>query len=582
MGSDYREIEWIVHSDLVTRYANRLLKERDIAKLINSAELRFALMVSSLQETLYPYGQVWVGGKFSRAEPPSGKEHVALRSVLASLSSSSRYLSLHLFDVLEHRRPAIVSVISDGGSRPAGAPVDTENYIEVQDLYQRLSKETPTLVQWIQRSLSDEKAQHNLSLRLGFDQVETQSLLWSHVEFPARYCQSLYAREPVLKHCTGGGRANVDTTNVVSAIRRAAHECRVTPPPDDLDRFAKQLGSALNVGLNTEDAALIALNFYLWECSVGIMPYYLRGVAWNLPKFERGSGSDAALPAFLAVSCTAHSALGDEELNILDALTRGIASAITVCGIELAQKVVSHAYIPSILRHEVGNGMSHLTNRIRQFSRTPELPENVRAFHKSMKAEIEYLHWLIREVMDSPDPDREPAKVIYAEEESMWADVFSQMILRGKPDMDDVTLHIHAGSYEDNLKLTKEAIGKLAALNWPPPVAINRNRMRQLLAILVANALGYAEAGRIEIALAWDEVAPEYLDVSVWDDGKPYLPGADPDQRIRYGHKLIDRSMRALAVKYDRAKFTPPDPGAAGKDKVFRLTLPLSHVHPER
>jgi hypothetical protein len=586
MAEDLREIEWTVHSDLVTRYANRLLKESDLAKLINSSERRFDLLVSSIGETLYPYGRVWVGREVSHIEPPSNKEHAGLKSALTTLSSSSRYLSLHLFDVLDHRRPAIISVIA-GDCGPEAAPVDAETYVEVQNLYQRLSAEAPaempTLVKWIQRSLSDECARHNLALQLSFGQHDVPphdlfSGFWRHVEFPGRYCRAVYAIEPALKKCAAGGRTQIAPGEVSSAIARAARECRSSPDLDDLERFASQMGDTVNVALSTEDAALIALSFYLWECSIGIMPYYFRGVAWNLPHFEKSNGADAPLPAFLAISCTSNAPLGAKEMDILDALTRGIASAVTVCGIELAQKVMSHAYIPSMLKHEVGNGLSHLTNRLRQFSKAAGVPEGVQAFHNSVRAEINYLQWLIQEVMDSPDPDREPAKVIYDEVESMWADLFSQMILRGKPVMDNVTLLVRTGSDEHKLGLSKESVGRLAGLRWPPPVAINRNRMRQLLAILVTNALRCDGVSKVEIRLAWDEPVPTYLHLTVWDDGAPYLPSADPGQRVRYGHKLIKRSMKALAKRYGRAAFTPPELGAVGEDKIFSLTLPVSRA----
>jgi hypothetical protein len=586
MGNAFRDIEWIVHSDLVTRYANRLLKVSNLEKLINSTELRFELLVASIKETLYPFGRVWVGREVSTAEPPSDKGHAALRDALGVLSRSSRYLSLHLFDVLEHRRPAIISVVAGGsadGGRPEDGDLNTASYVEVQDLYVGLPAGTPTLVKWMQYSLADERARHNLALQLAPDKQLAPSDFWSQVNFPARYCQDAYAREPALKKCADGGRAGLAPEEVAAAIHRAAGEWRGSPFRAELEEFAAGMCAAINVKLSAESAALITLSFYLWECSIGIMPYYFRGIAWNLPHLEKAEGADGGMPAFLGVSCSTHEPLGDPELDILDALTRGIASAITICGIELAQKVMSHAYIPSMLKHEVGNALTHLTNRFVQFNVAAggRAPGDVESFLKSLQAEIGYLHWLIREIVDTPDPDREPARVIYHEEESMWVDIFSQMILRGKPAMDDVTLCVRAGGRKERLELTHDNIGGLAKMKWPPPLAIDRSRMRQLLAILLSNALACKGVERIEVHLAWDETIPGYVEVGVWDDGEPYSPQADPKQRVRYGHKLIERSVKALAKSYRRTAFELPPLGAAGTDKVFRLTLPLSRVSAE-
>jgi hypothetical protein len=586
MANAFRDIEWIVHSDLVTKYANRLMKVSNLEKLINSTELRFELLAASIKETLYPFGHVWVGREVSTAEPPTDKEHTELREALKVLSRSSRYLSLHLFDVLEHRRPAIISVVADGsadGERLEGTTLNTESYVEVQDLYVGLPAETPTLVKWIQYSLANESARHNLALRLGPNKEADLSDFWSQVKFPARYCQSVYAREPALKKCADGERAGLAPEEVAAAIHHAAVGWRESPFREELEEFATGMCAAINVNLSTENAALITLSFYLWECSIGIMPYYFRGIAWNLPHLEKAEEADAGMPAFLGVSCSSRKPLGGRELDILDALTRGIASAITICGIKLAQMVMSHAYIPSMLKHEVGNALTHLTNRLVQFNSSADAraPGDVEPFLKSLQAEIGYLHWLIREIVDTPDPDREPARVIYHEEEAMWVDLFSQMILRGKPAMDDVTLCVRAGGREERVELTRDNIGGLAKLKWPPPLAIDRNRMRQLLAILLANALGCRGVEKIEIRIVWDEALPGYVGVSIWDDGEAYSPEADPKQRVRYGHKLIERSMRALVRSYRHTAFELPPPGAVGADKVFRLTLPLSRVSAE-
>jgi len=583
MSFDSLRIESAMQSEVTSRYGRLLARIGEIEHILDSHSERLNLLVSTLKQVFRPYGHVWAGANLDRSEAATETTNSDLSNALESLSEKSRYLSLHLFDSLDHERRSIVSLLAKRivtGQLGEAARFTVDRYEETELVYLGLAKADPpvtTLVGWIHRSLSKENSHRNFAFRLG-GPVDLLPVPWRQVDYPFEYCDRAFSSVPELASVVSSGEVRLQPESAASAIHKAIDE---RYPKG----FREGLSEATGVLPSKSESAEIALALHIWQTTIGILPYYFRGVAWTLPDFSaRITPAVEKGPTFLAISCSTHqNGLDTSHLQLLNSIARGLASGISICGIELARNIRSRVYLPKMLEHEIGSQLLNISERLEEFIEyipPTETEEGTpKAILDSIDKEISFINWSYTRLLENADPDGIPTGVVEPETAEMWADVFSQMIRRAKPAMDQVSLIVETGKVSASLRLDSPDIHqKLLTFSWPPPLAISQHYFRRILVILINNAKTRAGASEIEVRLTRVAAPDGYITLAVWDNGGPYVEKENQSElRIRFGHRIVDGIIAALKNNdFNHAAFIRPKPNASGKHKIFKMTLPLT------
>jgi hypothetical protein len=587
MTFDTLKIESAIQSEVTSRYGARLSEVGNIEHIFDSPTRRFNLLLSALKEVFQPYGEEWVGANFDIDCVPLVPLDSYLAEALKSLSSESRYISLHLFDTLDYKRRSIVSLLASSRreGRPAGeAEFTAEEYMDAEKLYLGLSETNPqimTLVNWIHETLLDNNSFRNFAFKLGENRRNKLPEPWSQVEFPFDYCAQKYSESTLLSELASTKQVRITAQDAASALISASLD-------GSLVNFAANLERVTGVKPQPDQTSQIALAFYIWQATIGIMPYYFRGIAWSVPGLDKLTAVPSERPpTFIAISCSTYKAgLNKPHLQLLNSIARGLAGAIAICGIELARSIRAKVYLPRMLEHEIGSELVNISERLAEFvdfvPRHVMDAEGSRAnlILDSINKEIFYINWCYGRLLENADPDSIPKGVEEAEQVGMWPDVFSQMILRAKPPMNKVTIKVDRGDRLATLKLGSPNIfQELASFDWPPPLMVTRYYLRRMLVILISNAINKGGAVEIEIRLSTRTAPQGYITISVWDDGeRPYL-GEEKESVVRpkFGHRIIRGIIAALKIyEFPAADFILPKDNAVGPDKVFKLILPLN------
>jgi len=573
--SSYRKVEAFIHGAVVNAYSRRIAQEPRFDHVLENLRLRSGLVRQILHELLRPYGTSWMGQTgITNGEWQQGIFLPNdLKGGLESLSSRSQFLSFHLFDPLTHKRSTIDSVLSRHFVGRAGkhALAIQARYDAIERLYIQLAdNHVPTLVRWLHDIVPSDTSQH-FSFRIN---PIVDSGDWPLVEFPVEYCERSYRADEVLQKWLHTADIRlVEANGLADAILRQAE----VPAPFS---FLKTLKSATGFCPTIREAAAIALSFYMWQRAPKnaqdgcIMPYYFRGVVWNLPKLRELSPEKLPRPAFLAVSCTAlEEGLKSEDLGFLDAFTCGLASALTICGIETLRGLIDIIFLPHMLRHEVGNRMLWIADKLLVASKQTRLARDTREDLRYLVDELHYTHALVCEVASFSNPDEPLKDVLEREESDLWFRLFCQMVWRRE--MEKVALIVGRERQRVSPGDPAEVLAKLQRLRWPPPVCVRVHYLRQILTKLIENSFGdRSRAQSVELRIDTVSTPEGYIDISIWDDGSQYLPD-EAGPQLTLGHKVIDKIIREIQRKHPSAGFLPPSSGAAGQDKVFRVVLPV-------
>jgi signal transduction histidine kinase len=585
MTFDSLKIESAMQNEVASRYGRLLAGMGEIDRILDSHVERLNLLISTLKQVFHSYGHVWAGKDLDASSGPARPIDPELSRALSSLSKKSRYLSLHLFDSLDHQRRSITSLLAKRtvtGELGKSERFTVDKYRATEALYLGLANARPpvtTLVGWIHSTLSDPKSQRNFAFRLARKSDTELPDPWKNVTFPFDYTESVFASSPVLAGLLSGKAKKLESQATAAAIHQAING---SVPSE----FCDELTGVIGVRPQEKQAAEIALALQIWESTIGIMPYYFRGIAWTLPEFSAFITSDTEKrPTFLAISCsTSEDGLDTAHLQLLNSVARGLASAISICSIELARSIRSKVYLPKMLEHEIGSELLGISERLEAF--VEYIPAHsfeketgkLRTILDSIYKEIAYVNWSYKRLLENADPDGVPKGVQESETREMWPDVFSQMIRRAKPAMDQVSVMIAGDESTVSLELNSpSAHEELAELPWPPPLAISRHYLRRLLVILINNARNRANAKKIQVRISTAPRAKDYLSIAVWDDGYPYLHAEDESQiRIRFGHRIIDAIIAALRNNgFKSAQFIRPKVNSSGEAKIFTLILPV-------
>jgi hypothetical protein len=379
-------------------------------------------------------------------------------------------------------------------------------------------------------------------------------------------------------------------------MRDRLEEVLRLPPTPDVGPFAKGLAAAAGVDLLGEsqtispvEASEIARSFYIWERTIGILPYFFRGVALCTPAFSavREVASRKA-PTFVAISCTLAPDLSGTDLasirSTVDAIVRGLASATALIGSELVQSNLSYVIIPKFLRHEIGNTHALLAARLAEltkqckadlpkFSNSGDLPYWFSETIRLIRTEMLHIQKAHADILDSPDLT-EPLDwngIRGDGSHDIWRTVLAQLRFRGKdPSVDNVVVQLEFSGKTRSLPL-RDPIPP--DVEWPPALVISVYRLRQILGNLLKNA-EKARATSASVTVRGHD-SPGYVRVIVTDDGGAYIPKGSTG----LGHTLIKRIIKGLVRKgYHDANFSCPSAGSKGEQKQFVLVLPTSLV----
>lgn len=539
---DLHLLETAVHRAVTERLTKRLRRARSLDEIFERANCRRDLMLGSLAESLRGYGSHWVGtGAPSLVNPLDCGSTAAtspiLMGSLKKIARASQYISFHLFDVFDHRRRAIASL----------------------GVYRNLTT-LPTLVQWTHERLVGDPRHLSLALHAG-QQIPKGT---PSVQFPVDYCAERFGS---LGENLFDSESTTDkkVRQLIDIGRNEGHK-----------GFAENLSLVLGLRVSPAEGASMALAFYLWEAGlprVGILPYYLRLFAWELPSFERSELPTLGSSVIVGLSCTFRQKVNISLnlLNILDALGRGVASAVAFFGLQLARLLYSRVKLPFFLRHEIGTDLGQIIDKIVKGN-----VEDLSYFRR----ELIYIDTRIREVVEAPYLEGKQDRDLLGEPErsnEMWWEMFSDMCVRSYPSMRRVTL-VFSPNPGGELKLdftdpTDLRVRLKSFALWPAPIAFNRSYLRMILANLVKNA-NEADATKIELRFHYSGDLPRYLDIDCWDDGNPMSPQEDRELG-GLGLPLIRRTIRSLGGGAD---FATPPVGAEGPKKVFRVRVPLSSL----
>jgi hypothetical protein len=316
----------------------------------------------------------------------------------------------------------------------------------------------------------------------------------------------------------------------------------------------------------------MALAFYLWEPTIKILPYYFRGYAWQLPPQY---GHDNFESTVFGISCSfteqaTRTASISDQIEVVDSVARGLASAISFYGLQLARAAIPVIHLPQLLKHEVAQDLAILKEKVMGEQGCPEW----------LAREMRYILSRLNDVMVGPDLETNLHPLVGPEDASAWAELFEDMVVARPEDMKKVTLVLASQRTLVRLELSRaNAIEELKEVKcWPPPPMFSRHRLRTMLANLIRNAVS-AKAKAIEVRLGVGRTPAGYLALQVWDNAKkPYAPADPSTERHHFGLRIIDQIVRSMQKdkSASETRFCTPPKGAKGRRKVFRLVLPIS------
>lgn len=563
MEPEFDHFENLVHRELTSRLEHRLSEQGDLEKVFSDKGRRQEIILRAIADVMAPFGQTWVGAAAPKSDGRALSVTKEFANSLGPLSQALRFITFHVFDVFDGKRSSIASVVSSAAPETRDEAWQ-KAYQNIERIYVAISsagpdRKSPPAVPTLVKSLYEHQTPRVPPQPRAFFLVDgkRKAAKNSHIsqnKFPMQECLDLRRRMKA-KPITAKSRRD-DTVNEIWAASGLVADQAIAEP----------IISILGANITPQRATAMALAFSLWE-EIEILPYYFRAYAWSMPSLLRPAdlGPDSSVVGVSATLSKSH-CLTPRETLLIDALARGIGTATAFFGIQLGRTLLSNAYIPFMLRHEIGGHVGKLVETV----------DGRSDISAHLKRELHYVRSRLMEIMEYPDLGKliAPDHLGGLETSSAWPELFYDMCVSDYPDVSRVQLVTSDGTKHSRLRLSREtSLAELSNLTWPPPLKVGRIHLRTILSNLIINA---NECGPtvIELRIGAEPSPPDYVVVSVQDNSdQPFRPVEG--NRLHFGLPIIQRLFKSLAIPYPQSVFLEPAHGSTGKSKVFRLQLPV-------